>query len=439
MKRYGRLYERICSPENLEEAFYNASAGKQKRPEVQEFASCLEENLRGIREELISKTYHTSDYAVFVKYEPKERIIYKLPFRDRVVHWAVMLVVEPIWVRNFTRDVYACVKGRGIHPCLHKLQRDLREDPEGTAYCLKLDVRKFYPSIDHAILKQVVRRKIKDPDLLWLLDEIIDSAAGVPIGNYLSQFFANLYLSELDHLLKEQMGVKYYYRYADDIVLLASDKERLHGWLVFINDYLNAERALNLKRNYQIFPVESRGVDFVGYITYHTHTLARKRNKQTLCRAVAASRKRGMTDDEIRLKLASNIGFMQHCNSFNLLSKIGMKKFSDVQKHVGNLEGSKVRLDDILGRVLQLTGFHVAPSHFRDDCLTLQFKIEEDVQLPDGGTGREWVRHVCFTGSNALINQLEEVEIDPADPPYCKIIKQQLEGGRCFYKIVDPD
>lgn len=190
MKRYGNLYERICSIDNLREAFENASIGKRNRSDVLEYGKNLEANLEELRRELLSHTYKTSDYHIFTLYEPKERIIYKLPFRDRVVHWAIMLLIEPIWTRNFTRDTYACVKGRGIHPLLNKLRRDLQDNPEGTAYCLKLDVRKFYPSINHEILKEVIRQKIKDPELLWLLDGIIDSAdTGVPIGNYLSQFF----------------------------------------------------------------------------------------------------------------------------------------------------------------------------------------------------------------------------------------------------------
>lgn len=260
MKKYGNLYERVCSIDNLREAFYNASIGKRNRDDVLEYGAHLEENLEELRRELTGHTYKTSEYHIFKLYEPKERIIYKLPFRDRVVHWAIMLQVETIWINSFTRDTYACVKGRGIHSLLSKLNRDLKNDPDGTAYCLKLDVKKFYPTIDHDILKQVIRYKLKDPDLLWLLDEIIGSTeTGVPIGNYLSQFFANLYLSELDHLLKEEYGVRYYYRYADDIVLLSDDKAKLHGWLVVINDYLNERRKLTIKANYQIFPVESRG------------------------------------------------------------------------------------------------------------------------------------------------------------------------------------
>lgn len=224
MKRKGFLYERICSMPNLLLASYNAGKGKRKRDEVVKFEADLDANLLQLQQELQSRTYATSKYDVFIKHEPKRREIYKLPFRDRVVQWAILQVLEPIWVPTFTSDTYACIKGRGIHSLLHKLRKDMRTNPDGTRYCLKLDIRKFYPSIDHATLKKVVRQKIKDPDLLWLLDGIIDSADGVPIGNYISQYFANLYLSELDHRLKEFIGVKYYYRYADDIVVLSDSK-----------------------------------------------------------------------------------------------------------------------------------------------------------------------------------------------------------------------
>ena len=284
MKRKGFIFEQLCSMENLLLAAYNASKGKRKRDEVIKFEANLADNLRQLQEELQTRTYTTSQYSVFIKYEPKRREIYKLPYRDRVVQWAIMQVLEPIWTPTFTADTYACIKGRGIHSLLQKIRKDLREDPAGTRYCLKLDVRKFYPSIDHDTLKMVVRKKIKDPDVLWLLDDIIDSAEGVPIGNYISQFFANLYLSELDHQIKEFIGVRYYYRYADDIVVLSDSKQYLSGVLVFINDYLNNERLLDIKRNYQIFPVDVRGIDFVGYVIYHTHCLARKRNKKGLCR-----------------------------------------------------------------------------------------------------------------------------------------------------------
>lgn len=447
MKRYGNLYAHICDIDNLRRAAHNAARGKRKRDEVTAFFANLEENLAQLHRELTEKRYKTSPYDVFIKYEGKRREIYKLPFRDRVVHWAIMQVLEPIWTPQFTADTHACIKGRGMHSLLRKLREDLRNDPEGTAYCLKLDVRKFYPSIDHDKMKAVVRRKIKDPEVLWLLDGIIDSAPGVPIGNYISQYFANLYLSELDHLLKEVAGVRYYYRYADDMVLLAGDKPMLHGWLVLINDWLNEERCVDLKGNYQVFPVESRGIDFVGYVTFHTHCLARKKNKQGLCRELAKLRKAGVPEAEIMLRTASRAGFMLHCDSKHLFKVLNMKKFSDlVPKTTGNLTGTKYHIDAILNREIHLTGYKLAPSKFNNDpSLTLQYEIEEQLTedgkpvIDDEGkpvTG--WVEHITFTGSQALIRQLEGVEI--TEPLRAKIIKQPIaDGKRCFYKIVDPD
>ncbi len=452
MKRYGNLYARICDIDNLREAAHNAASGKHKRDEVTVFFANLEENLAQLHRELTEKRYKTSPYDVFIKYEGKRREIYKLPFRDRVVHWAIMQVLEPIWTPQFTADTHACIKGRGMHSLLRKLREDLRDDPEGTAYCLKLDVRKFYPSIDHDKMKAVVRRKIKDPEVLWLLDGIIDSAPGVPIGNYISQYFANLYLSELDHLLKEVAGVRYYYRYADDMVLLAGDKPTLHGWLVLINDWLNEERHVDLKGNYQVFPVESRGIDFVGYVTFHTHCLARKKNKQGLCRELAKLRKAGVPEAEIMLLTASRAGFMLHCDSKHLFKVLNMKKFSDlVPKTSGNLTGTKYHVDAILNREIHLTGYKLAPSkHNSEPCLTLQYSIEEPLTEtgPDGQSRpviddagqpvTDWVEHITFTGSQALIRQLEGVEI--TEPLRAKLIKQPIgDGKRCFYKLVDPD
>ena len=446
MKRYGNLFDRVVAFDNLKQAFHNAARHKTRRSEVIAYGSELETNLLQLQGELTAGAYRTSEYETFVIYEPKERRIFKLPFRDRVVHWAIMQVIEPIWLSNFTRDTYSCIKGRGIHPLLYKLRRDLKADPKGTRYCLKVDVRKFYPSIDHGIMKQVIRRKLKDARLLALLDGIIDSTeSGVPIGNYLSQFFSNLYLSEMDHIIKEEMGIRYYYRFADDIVLLDRDKGKLHGILVFISHYLRTERALTLKKNYQVFPVESRGIDFVGYVTRHGYCLARKRNKKSLCRQVARLRKQGMDDEHIRLKAASRLGFMQHCNSIYLLKILHMKTFSEVTDSSGNLTGDKYHIDHILNRELHLKGFEVKTSKYKGECLILQYDIYEQVKdktgalLTDenGNPKMDWVEHITFTGSEALIRQLKNVVLD--EPCAAKIIKQPIgDKDKCFYKIIDP-
>jgi hypothetical protein len=177
-----------------------------------------------------------------------------------------------------------------------------------------MDIVKFYPSVDHRILKTLIRRKIKDQDLLWLLDEIIDSAPGLPIGNYLSQYLANFYLAYFDHWMKEELGVKHYFRYADDLVILAPDKQSLHRIFKNIKDYLIHFLGLQIKGNYQIFPVAARSIDFVGYRFYHTHTLLRKSIKQSFARKVSKGKNPASA--------ASYWGWAKHCNSKRLVKKL---------------------------------------------------------------------------------------------------------------------
>lgn len=304
----------------MQKADEAARKGKKSSYGVRLHDRNRDENIQKLNRMLKEKTFKTSDYHIFKICEPKEREIYRLPYYpDRIVHHAVMNVLEPIWVNIFTEDTYSCIKGRGIHAAVKKLKRDLKDTP-GTGYCLKLDVKKFYPSIDHDVLKSIIRRKIKDKDLLWLLDEIIDSAPGVPIGNYLSQYFANLYLAYFDHYLKEELQVKYYYRYADDMVILAPNKPELHALKKEIGRYFNDNLKLKLKENHQVFPVQSRGIDFLGYRFYHTHVLLRKSIKQRFARAV--SRKRG----NIIQVHAAYYGWAKHCNSTNLLKKLTHEK-----------------------------------------------------------------------------------------------------------------
>jgi retron-type reverse transcriptase len=316
MKRINNLYERICSMENLQLADAVARKGK-KQPAIAAHDLNRDANLIMLQQLLKEKTYRTSEYTTFRIFEPKERIIFRLPyFPDRIAHHAVMNVLEPIFVSAFTADTYSCIKGRGIHAVAASVKNALRDD-EGTRYCLKLDIKKFYPSVDHGVLKQQLRKKFKDADLLWLLDGIIDSAEGLPIGNYLSQYLANFYLTYFDHWLKEELRVKYYFRYADDMVILASDKPYLHRILSEIREYLREKLKLTIKENYQVFPVDDRGIDFVGYVFFHTHTLMRKRIKQNFARSL----KRGSNPQSI----ASYKGWASHCDSKNLLKKLNVQ------------------------------------------------------------------------------------------------------------------
>ncbi len=224
-----------------------------------------------------------------------------------------MNVLEPIFVSNFTADTYSCIKGKGIHAAAKAVKKSLKDIP-GTTYCLKLDIKKFYPSVNHECLKKLLRKKFKDADLLWLLDEIIDSAEGLPIGNYLSQYLANFYLSYFDHWIKEDKAVKYYFRYADDMVIPAPSKDYLHSLLNEIKHYLNLNLKLQVKQNYQVFPVEARGIDFVGYKFYHTHTLLRKQIKKNFAKM--------LKNNPNEASIASYKGWTKHCDAKHLIKTL---------------------------------------------------------------------------------------------------------------------
>ncbi len=314
MKRISNLYQQICSLENLQLADAKARKGKTWQYGVRVHDQNRESNIAALRSMLVNKTYKTSAYTTFKVFEPKEREVYRLPyFPDRITHHAVMNILEPIFVSVFTADTYSCIKNRGIHAAARAVRAALHDQP-GTQYCLKLDIKKFYPNIDHQVMKDLLRRKFKDTDLLWLLDEIIDSAEGLPIGNYLSQYFANFYLTYFDHWLKETKAVKYYFRYADDLVILSGSKEYLHQLMSEIREYLSQNLKLEVKGNYQVFPVVARSIDFVGYRFYHTHTLLRKTIKKNFARMMASTRGRA--------SIASYNGWALHCNSNHLIKKL---------------------------------------------------------------------------------------------------------------------
>lgn len=321
MKRIGNLYTKIYDLDNLYLAYSKAKTGKSKSKGVIQFESDLDNNILRIQKELIEQTYITSEYNVFTIRDPKERTIYSLPFHDRVVQHAIMNIIESLWTSVFISHSYSSIKGKGIHGAWKHIRRDLKNRKQ-TQYCLKMDITKFYPSIDHHIMKQIIRKKIKDEKLLALLDGIIDSAPGIPIGNYLSQFLANLYLSYFDHWLKEVKRVKYYYRYADDLIILGDNKQDLHLLRIDIQAYLFENLKLKLKSNYQVFPIVSRGIDFIGYVFFHTHTMLRKRIKKNFCRCVAKLNRKVMTAKDYRIKICSWLGWCKYCNSKNLIKAI---------------------------------------------------------------------------------------------------------------------
>lgn len=330
MIRHGNLYEQIYSMDNLILAHQNAKKGKGWYKEVKMIDETPEHYLGILQEMLISHTYKTSEYQTFIKKDSgKEREIFKLPyFPDRICQWAILQIIEPMLLNYFTKDTYSAIPGRGIHLCLHRLEKAIQNDVPGTQYCLKMDAKKYYPSIRHDILKQKYRRLFKDDELLWLLDEIIDSTpgdTGIPIGNYLSQYSGNFYLAEFDHWVKEVKHVKYYFRYMDDIVFLAGSKEELHQLRKEIDEYFMTKLKLTVKENWQVFPTFVRGVDFVGYRTFLNFKLLRKSTcKDFKKKMVMINWKRlfgkSMTHSEW-CSVNSYKGWLIHCDSYRLAQK----------------------------------------------------------------------------------------------------------------------
>lgn len=351
---------------NLEKAFKlaekkakkQAKKSKAKREHYLEIKNNKEFYLKKLQESLIDKTYKTSEYKRFKKYDSgKMREITDLPFYpDRIAQRALMNLIEPIIIKTLIYHTFAALPKRGAHLALQKLRQFMKKDKEGTQYCLKTDVKKYFNNIDGNILKQMLRRKIKCKDTLWLLDEIIDSyPQGIPIGNYTSQYFGNYFLSQFDHWIKEVEHRKYYERYMDDKIILGGTKEELHQLLDRMKIYLS-NIGLRLKDNYQIYPTrlvekeledvsseeekrnlekrKVRGIDFVGYRTFDNYTLLRKTTKKNLKKATRAIRRRADNKQSATNRnlgaFASYNGILKHCSGFHLRQN----SLSQVEKYI---------------------------------------------------------------------------------------------------------
>lgn len=406
MKRTGNIYADFASVDNLILADEKARKGKTHQPGVKAFDRQRDTELLLINESLINNTFKTSPYTIFKVHEPKERVVYRLPYSpDRIVQHAAMNKLEKLFVSTFTADTYSCVKGRGPHKASAALSVALK-DTEHSKFYLKLDVEKFYPNIYHEILKRLLRRKIKDKEMIAWLDGVIDSAPGVPIGNYLSQYLANFYLAYFDHWIKEQKAVKYYFRYCDDMVILAPTKKELHQLLADIRAYLWDNLKLKIKGNYRVAPTWCK-IDFCGFVHAPGYKLMRKELKKRFARSV----KKGY-----RPSVASYYGWAKHSNSKNLLKKLLMNNFSDlgIKRTSTAFVGDSVKIRKILDRELIVHDCKIGPSKYPDKgnglCLCLQLEIE----------GKKCI---TFTGSVALQDLSTQVKSKNGFPVKAKIVE----------------
>ena len=309
---------------------------------------------------MIFHSYEVGRYREFFVYEPKQRLVMALPFKDRVVQWAIYRILNPIFERTYIDHSYACRNGKGTHSAAEKLQYWLRivhKKPEKWYY-LKLDVSKYFYRVDHEVLLNILERKIKDKELIGLLRLIISCETkgfglpafasltetderltdkGMPIGNLTSQLFANVYLNELDQYVKQEIGLHYYIRYMDDVVMLSNDKKELNEVKELIEFFLNDKLKLHLNNKTCIRPI-GQGVEFVGFRIWNTHKKLRKSTVLRIKRNLKRLQKKWATDrislNEIKASLSSYRGLLMHGDTYLLNKKIA-KTFVLTKKSKG--------------------------------------------------------------------------------------------------------
>ena len=327
MKRIGNVYYKICSYENLVNAHMRARQGKGHYRQVREVDEHMEEYLKNLEFLLTNEIYYINSFDYkkeIIVDKGKEREIMKLAYYPhRVVQWAIMLQIQDRFLKSFILDTYASIPERGIHFGVKRVKKILKENPEECKYCLKLDMKKYYPSINNRILFEIVRTKIKDTKLLRLVKIIIFSAGekGQPIGSLWSQWAGNLYLSIIDHYAKEVLKPTSYNRLCDDIVLFGSSKEELRASFNQILKIANEKLDLKIKENYQIFPTCIRGVDFLGYRFFGRYTLLRKRVKRAMIRKLSKLKDKKVLTARENSQINSYKGWLMYCDSYRLHSK----------------------------------------------------------------------------------------------------------------------
>lgn len=331
MKRHGQLFEKIVDPENIELAFQKAKKGKTWQDSVQRVEKNKARKLAALRQSFLDGSYTTSNYTVKIIFEPKERKIFVLPFfPDRIAQHAIMNIVAPIWDSMFIPDSYACRTGKGQHAGSRRCMQFVRRN----AWVCQFDISKFYPSIPHGPLMEVIRHKIKDKRVLALFQDIIGSLGedrNVPIGNYTSQWLGNLYMNELDQYVKHTLHIKDYLRYCDDFLIFGNDKEEMKRLADQVEAFVSDRLQLRLSKK-SLYPT-AHGIDFLGYRHFPSgKILVRKATAKRIRRRLKIlpwALKHGRISKEQAIgKLASASGWLKHANAHHFRMAIRLDELT---------------------------------------------------------------------------------------------------------------
>ncbi len=330
MKIYRDLFNNIIAPENLFLAWDKFKKGKQNKRDVQKFEWQLEENIFKLYRELKSKKYRHGLYKSFFINDPKQRRISKADVRDRIIHQAVFNVLNPVFESTFIAHSFSCRVGKGTHravEALTNITRKIGKNNFKPCFVLKCDIKKFFDSIDHDILFNLIQKKIKDDKTVWLIKEIIKSFSassnkGLPLGNITSQLFANIYLNKLDQFIKHKLKIKYYIRYCDDFVIIADNKFYLQNLITTIKSFLRENLIFELHPQKITIRKFYQGIDFLGYVVLPHHRLLRTKTRQRIFRKLekrVKEYKRGTINKQtLEQSLQSYLGVLSHADTYKL-------------------------------------------------------------------------------------------------------------------------
>ncbi len=318
------LFEQICSIENIFAAWARFSDGKRSKADVMAFELRLEDNLFSLRDSLSFGEYRHDPYEPFTIFDPKQRRIHKATVKDRVVHQAIVNVIEPFFESRFIHDSYSCRVGKGTHAAVERLRYFLRQASRNntrTVHALKCDIRRFFASVDHSTLLFLLEKRIGDNQTIELLKNIIGSffiskGKGIPLGNLTSQLFANIYLHELDRYAKISLQEKHYLRYCDDFIILSESRERLSGVTKSLDDFLNQALSLQLHPKKVFIRTWAQGIDFLGYVLFPHATVVRINTAERMLRSA--------NEDNIN----SYLGVCSHADAFELEQIVLTKSIS---------------------------------------------------------------------------------------------------------------
>jgi RNA-directed DNA polymerase len=324
-------FEKKLSYENLMKAHNLSKRGKGYRKEIILFNLKQEEYIMWLYEQLKNETYKHGGYTEFYVTEPKVRRIQKSRYIDRIVHrWIVDQFLKEYFETTFIQKTYACIKNRGMHKACLDVQNAMKHCKRiwQNYYILKMDIRKYFQNIDKDILMNILKRKVKEEKLVKLLEKIVYSNSGkkgLPIGNYTSQIFANIYLNEIDQYIKHELKVKYYFRYMDDSILFVKTKKEAIELLEKIKNYLKIKLELELNDKTQIFK-SNQGVNFCGYKINEYRLKLRDRGKKAIKQKVRYLKeevqKGNMSSKEASRFICGHLGYMKYANTRNLEEKL---------------------------------------------------------------------------------------------------------------------